>query len=490
MMLDLGRLADLLSPRKSAERPLTLEEEKRLYEESLKYLTFTMEDSIRIAKLINWIPGNEFEWPNNMCGPLAIIQLIGPGLLPESTRVADFWLLDPRANQRLLEKTFPRDKYEWFETKMPLADFDFGTTPLFPGDFVYTFGGSFEHILAVSRIDDQGRVFAVTNLLTGGKYKNYDEVVIREVMLYDPINPGIGQFFDWKYGKDRNKLGVTGTAGFAYWRRSVGNGAGPEPSSDGEFGGQLETLLSGGGEWHVSIRDISGVGDRDIFTKGENSIIHPASVIKLPIAMVFFEWAARQGVTDMAAFLRRGPGSGRSYEQLLRAMLVNSEEAATATLTDWLDKKISGGMTPVLRGWGMEKTTVRPRQTTAHEMTGLWESLYRGKLVTTEARGKILTWLGEYTDGDRSRLGSIKYKLKLPPGWKVSVWNKRGSIAGGIVVVADAAIVEFISPTNVRKTYVIEFFGYPGGGATYENLDLTIERAAELFTTAVVAGKV
>lgn len=470
----------------SKEHPLTPDEEKRLYETSLTYLAPTMEEAIMMAKRIDFIPKNNYEWPDNMCGPLAIDQLVKAGLLPAETKSADFWLLNPRVKQSLLEATFPRDKYSWFKTETPLADYDFKTSPLYSGDFVYTLGGSFEHMLTVNRVDEKGRVFAVTNLLTGGKYKGKDEFAIREVMLYDPSVSGTGQFYDWRYGKDRAKLGTTGTAGFAYWRR--GSGGDPvEAGARGETVGLLDALLrENRGEWHALIRNITEAGDRDIYTRATEDMIHPASVIKVPIAMLFFSWAEKQK-EGLGSVLKKGL-AGRSYEQLLRAMLVNSEEAATATLASFIEKNLPGGSKRVLADWKLSEISISPRKATVGAMTNIFEDLFRGKLIGQESREKILGWLAEHTESDETRLGLIK--KSLPPGWKVNIYNKRGSIAEGIVVVADAGIIEFTMPDGQKKTYVAEFFGYPGKAATYQSLHDTIGEAAKIFAAAVVSGKV
>jgi hypothetical protein len=85
---------------------------------------------------------------------------------------------------------------------------------LYAGDFLYLFAGdsgSFEHMLVVSRVDESGRAFAVTNLNTT------EGVVIREVMLYDPNEPGKGQFYEWT-NRANDALGRTGYGGYWLWR--------------------------------------------------------------------------------------------------------------------------------------------------------------------------------------------------------------------------------------------------------------------------------
>lgn len=476
--------------KKREGHPLSPEEEKRLYETSLTYRAQTMEDAIGVARRINWKPENNYEWPDNMCGPLAIDMQVRAGVLPPSVNSADFWLLNPKVSTQLLEQTFPRRGYGWFHSEDSIWTFDFSNKPLYPGDFMYTFGRTYEHMLTVTRVDEKGRAFTVTNLGTGKEYSpGLKEFQIVEVMLYDPANPKSGLFYEWGYGKGRNEKGYSGSAGFSLWRRSLEGSAEVKNINEGEFAVQLDDLLGRSkGEWHVNIRDISGPGGKDIYTIDDKAAIHPASTIKVPIGMAFFKWLETKKVTDVTKFLKGGPGNGRSYEQLLRAMLVNSEEGATETLTTILERNLSGGITGVLKEWKIDQTTVIPRRSTSRDIMILLESLYRGKLVGVEGKKRLLSWMAEYTDGDKTRLGVVKNKLKLPSGWKVDFWNKRGSIAADITVVADVAIFEFTDPKGNKKSYVVELFGYPGKGATYENLEKTIEDAASLFANAVYSG--
>ena len=68
-------------------------------------------------------------------------------------------------------------------------------------------------MLTVTRVDGAGRAYTVTNLHTDSYH-----FAIREVVLYDPTQPGVGQFYEWT--KSANyRLGQTGFGGFEIWRR-------------------------------------------------------------------------------------------------------------------------------------------------------------------------------------------------------------------------------------------------------------------------------
>jgi hypothetical protein len=160
--------------------------------------------------------------------------------------------------------------------------------------------------------------------------------------------------------------------------------------------------------------------------------------------------------------------------QLLRAMLVKSEEEATDLLQEWVEDRISTEDN-FARWWGVLKTTYTPRRTTAEEMSKIFEGLYQGSGLLLQERQIILDLMSEYTPGYDTRLGLINQYL--PDGYKL--FNKRGSNVKGAVIVADAAILEM-----GEKAYVVAMFGYPGAGAstpTYDDLEATIEEAAPLI---------
>ncbi len=96
----------------------------------------------------------------------------------------------------------------------PLNKVDWEATPLETGDFVFIWhgsGGNFDHMLVVSRVDSQGRAYAVTNFGTSEGY------IIAETMLYDPHDPTAGIFHTWTRERDAI-LGSTGFGGYEVWR--------------------------------------------------------------------------------------------------------------------------------------------------------------------------------------------------------------------------------------------------------------------------------
>jgi len=196
---------------------LTWEQEAHLYDASLMFLAENEDGATIIVRdQIDYLEGIG-EHPSLVCGPLSAVILRDAGLLPPDVDLHGFWLLDPRLrpSQIILETTFPPERYEWYQFDTSTTEFDFDAFPLLPGDFIYLYtgiNGTFEHIITVSRVDEAGRAYTVSNLATE------DGFVIRELMLYDPNDPGVGQFYDWMNREINGWLGMTGDGGFDLWR--------------------------------------------------------------------------------------------------------------------------------------------------------------------------------------------------------------------------------------------------------------------------------
>jgi hypothetical protein len=183
-----------------------------LYTSSIKYLADTEEKSWQVAGSLGYAPLGGY--PSNMCGPLAISILKDAGIISKVTNLHDFWLLNPEEDGELLVNAFPADHFEWMHNPLPIDKIDYGKVPLRAGDLVYIYSGTrgdFSHVLAVTRIDADGRAYSVTN--------NYTEngFVIQEFLLYDPTEPGTGVFYEWTNPANR-KLGLTGFGGMNIWR--------------------------------------------------------------------------------------------------------------------------------------------------------------------------------------------------------------------------------------------------------------------------------
>ncbi len=194
--------------------PLSNNQQIALYRSSLNYVQTTPEDSRRMARAINGVGYGD---PTNICGPLAVAILRDAGLMTQDIVPHDFWLLNPLAatDAALLRDAFPAAAYEYSRTLTPINKIDWRASPLLPGDFLFIWhgsGGNFDHMLVVTRVDTQQRVYSVTNYGTNAGY------MIGEVMLYDPGDPTLGIFHTWTQERDAI-LGSTGFGGFELWRR-------------------------------------------------------------------------------------------------------------------------------------------------------------------------------------------------------------------------------------------------------------------------------
>jgi hypothetical protein len=444
---------------------LTPAQKQRLAEVSLRFVADSEPAAIKVAQRIGYIGINGY--PSTMCGPLAMVILRDAGLIDADISLKDFYYLNPRVGfgYPILEAAFPKDRYTWFTEERPVNQVDFTAFPLYAGDFMYLFAGgsgNFEHILTVSRVDEQGRAYAVTNLNTDKGY------VIKEVMLYDPHQPGAGQLAAWM-DRQNWQLGMTGFGGFWLWRLKK-----PIQDPDARTQKLAEDIRqveqAAGGDWHILIQPVGG---DPIYARLPYDTLHPASTIKLADAVLFFKLLEQKQIAPLPEYLNREGFEGRTFSQLLHAMLVNSEEDATGSIERWIRQAEDPNQ--ALHDLGFTKTFTTPRQSTAAEMAAMMEKLYTGELVTPQARQILLDLLSEYTPNDNIRIGVIRPDL----GVGDVIYNKRGSLAGDRVIVADLALIQ-----KGSQAYSVAIFAYPnpdGPPSTYEGLEKGVEDIARLF---------
>ena len=193
---------------------LTLEQQQALAAAARAYISPTPQDALATAINLGYLGRNPN--PATMCGPLALAILQDLGLVDKELPLVSFYYLNPRPghDDRLLQNVFPPDRFEKIVHEESIGSIDYSKYPLYPGDFLYLFAGdsgSYEHMLVISRVDEAGRAFAVTNINTDVG------VIVDEVMLYDPSQPGVGQFYEWTDWENR-MIGRTGYGGFWLWR--------------------------------------------------------------------------------------------------------------------------------------------------------------------------------------------------------------------------------------------------------------------------------
>lgn len=411
---------------------------------SLAYIANTPDAALSIAHSLGYAQGHGD--PNNMCGPLAIAILRDAGLISKYVDPQDFWLWRPDKNPDLAETTFPADRFSHYQFSEALNQFDFKSSPLQPGDFLYLYAGntlSYEHMLVVSRVDEFGRAYSVTNIKTNAGF------IVKEVMLYDPNQPGVGQFYEWT-NPQNIKIGLTGTGGFEVWRMTSAP-PDPTPQETALAAGIDQAAAQSGGKWNILIKQINGAV---VYSRRADDQIPVASLIKVPIAMLFFKSLETSGVpADQTGSYLSTHGIERTYAQLLSAMLANSEEDATSVLLqESRTRKLDTDET--LKSWGVTKMDVDTRETTASQLEVLLEGLYSGKFISPEGRTLILNLMGSPAANDDTRLGILR--SYLPEGGEF--YEKRGTIVDEQLVVGDSAIVT-LPESQGERGYVLVIVG-------------------------------
>ncbi|MBI5933328.1 MAG: serine hydrolase [Chloroflexi bacterium] len=448
---------------------LTLAQKDRLNQIAQAFVSSTQEEALAKAEKIGFV---QYADPSNMCGPLSIAQLRDAGLLDRYVDPHDFWLMRPDTNAETIRKTFPEDRFEHFLFKQSTAEFDFIKFPLKAGDFIYLYSGkngTFEHILTVTRVDEAGRAYTVTNLNTQ-PYPNY-YYVIREVMLYDPAQPGVGQFYDWTNESKNNWIGLTGYGGFELWRFKTP--VQDFSSAELNLADALDSIFAdAGGQWHSLILDLEA--GRVVHSRLSADAVHTASVIKVPVAMLLFKSLEAKNIPpeELPAYLA-SHGNGFLLSEALHDMLVDSDEKATEDLLEYI--RFSGfNISSTLAKWGAPNVNVYRRTAPLSEIAHLFAGLYQGDFIEPQAREMLLDWMSEYSPNDDTRLGVLRSLLPVDG----KLYNKRGSITDGRLVIGDAAIVTWDS-----RAYVILIFGYPGGETPTDDLKLVaaIEQSALAF---------
>ncbi|HMN61940.1 MAG TPA: serine hydrolase, partial [Anaerolinea sp.] len=225
----------------------------------------------------------------------------------------------------------------------------------------------------------------------------------------------------------------------------------------------LNRVLNRGGRWQVLVKPVGG---EPVFSRDAGQVIHPASVIKVPLGMLVMKELMTHSEDLDAALAGAPPQAGRTYTQLLRAMLVLSEETATDILEkDLLTRMGEAKIRETLKEWGAPNTTLEPRRSTALEIAALWQGLYTRRMLGDQASAILLDYLAEKTDGDAVRLWRLA--SVLPEG--SVIYNKRGSLTSPMIV-ADSGII--VLPGG--EAYILCVFGEPDDWTGFEGLDAGI----------------
>ncbi len=193
----------------------------------------------------------------------------------------------------------------------------------------------------------------------------------------------------------------------------------------------------------------------------------------MPLALLVFKTLEENGITEyqLEEYIHSRGTGGRTFEQLLRAMLIKSEEDATDILFEYIGE--NSNLPVRLREWQLQGFDLDARRATAEGVASLYERFYQGEFAAPTAQKLILTYLNEYTPNDEIRIGTLSGVL--PENFRI--YNKRGSLLNPYVV-ADTAIIE--NPDG--SDYIMIIFAYNGEPeTTYEVLDQAIGDIALAF---------
>lgn len=196
---------------------------------------------------------------------------------------------------------------------------------------------------------------------------------------------------------------------------------------------EIEALLQDApsGVWSVYIEDLN---NGYVFTHRSQQVLHPASTIKLAIALDLLRWLDEHPEEPWES---GPPNAGRNYTQLLHALLVWSEEDAAEILTTFLDAMPDHSLNEQLQAWGATDSSVTPRRSTAKDLVKLLIRLESGELLSEENADYLLSILREPSRGDDERLGG-----GLPECLRTSLAHKTGTtFEYGLGVVGDVGLV-------------------------------------------------
>lgn len=191
--------------------------------------------------------------------------------------------------------------------------------------------------------------------------------------------------------------------------------------------------------------------------------------------MAFMHWLEKQPITDQPAYLATKGTSGRTFQQLMRAMLVESEEEATEIIVDFLDPL---WIEALWSTWGFSRTQVNPRRSSSFELLNFFADLHNGKLISQNSHSYLLKLLAEHSPNDMTRIGLIKESL--PPN--SIIYNKRGSLVEAPRVLSDTGILSIpVSSGEDPRKLLFSFHGLGKDGSSYESLEAILDQAIYIF---------
>jgi len=234
-----------------------------------------------------------------------------------------------------------------------------------------------------------------------------------------------------------------------------------------------------GGHWNVLIQKLDG---EVLYSRNPDERVLVASVIKVPVAVLYLKSLERLNIpdSDLQTWLIKNKIGNLSNADLLRSMLVYSDEPSTDTIIEAIDSDgLNIGM--AMQSWGVD-INIYNRVATVADINRIWQGLYNNELISPAGSDFLLKLLSTITDNDVVRLGDICTQAVT----ECTFYNKRGTITDETLVVADSALIK-LSTNADPQVYILTLVGSQSDPnltkppTDYYMLDAAIAQVGSIF---------
>ena len=230
----------------------------------------------------------------------------------------------------------------------------------------------------------------------------------------------------------------------------------------------LDKSLIEGVDWYIGVESMDG---ERLYARNTEESFAPASMIKIPIAMVVLKILEFRGDTleDIKSY-----GISRNFSEMLEAMIVRSEEAATESLEYFA--RGDNRLRSYLDWWGIKHTTFDPRRSTVEDLLLSLKLINTREALNEEFSDYLLNLMSTYTENDGILLGAMMEKLP-----QCVFYNKRGTLLNPTIV-SDMGILKC-----GEQAWYLVIAGTPAVDSTanFEDIQASIEEFGRVFSAYV-----
>lgn len=215
------------------------------------------------------------------------------------------------------------------------------------------------------------------------------------------------------------------------------------------------------GQWGAYVQKINSSDDKAYTYRAEETF-HAASTIKVPVAISVMSYFESKNISLDNALKAVPKGQDRNIEQLMKAMLIQSEEDATEILVNFVQSSSGIKINDYFKQIGMDEISYYPRSVSSTSMGHLLESFYTGQIGLSKTNTDyVLNLMRTPSKDDEYRIGGA-----LPIELRANMAHKVGTVLeADLFTASDVAIVSL--PNN--EAYVIVVYNvldnqdqYPG----------------------------